>query len=167
MGGSTCTMPSMPEYADLKKPFEPRVYQSTLNGWGFYFMGLGALEGIEDFYDCLAGNTEPYQSSIREAGDYFRTAREQLLNALDHCMEFRAVLPEKTRNLLSPNIKILRDLTSLLEEAEKDTGEGRIPTLECLHGISQLIREDMVFGERMAQINRGTYGHFTYPDDES
>ena len=32
--------------------------------------------------------------------------------------------------------------------------------------VSELIREDMVFGERMAKVNRGTEGHFPYPDDE-
>ena len=166
MSRYTCPIPPMPEHTDLKESFEHRVYLSILTGWGHYFMGLGALEGIEDLDSCLAGNTEPFRSSLNTARDQIRSSRESVVNALQLCMELRAALPESARNALSPNIKLYSDMTSLLEEAETALATGGIPTLECIHGISKLIREDMVFGERMAQVNRGTRGHFPYPDGE-
>ena len=166
MGGLTCPLPPMPEYADLKASFEPKVYQSALSGWGHFFIGLGALEGIEDFYSCLAGNNKRFQSSLNMARDHFETSRELIKKALQLCLKFRASLPESARVSLSPNIKLYSEMTTLLEEACTTISSGGIPTLECIHGISKMIREDMVFGERMAQVNRGTHGHFPYPEDE-
>ena len=161
-----CPMPPMPEYADLKESFEHRVYQSILTGWGHYFMGLGALEEIEDFDSCLAGKTESSRYSLNTAWDHFQSARASVLEALQLCLELRESLPESARNRLSPNIQLYRDTASLLEEAETAITSGGVPSLECIHGVSALIREDMVFGERMAKVNRGTRDHFPYSDDE-
>lgn len=166
MSDWTCPLPPMPDNVELKETFEHRIYPLTLTGWGHYFMGLGALEEIEDLGACLAGNTLPYRESLSKARHCFRTAREHLQKALDLCLEFRASLPEPARKMLSPNIKMFYDMTALLEEAETAITTGGIPTLECIHRTSELIREDMVFGERMARVNRGTRGHFPYPEDE-
>lgn len=162
----TCQLPQMPDHRELKEAFEHRIYSSTLVGWGHYFMGVGALEEIDDLEACLSGNTAAYQSSLNSAGESFRIAKEHLQHALDLCTEFRALLPESARKMLSPNIKVFCDMIALLEEAEMAIRDGGIPTLECLHRVSELIREDMVFGERMARVNRGTEGHFPYPEDE-
>ena len=166
MSHFSCSLPPMPEYTDLKESFEHRVYQSILTGWGHYFMGLGALEEIEDFDSCLAGNTESSRSSLNTAWDHFQSARASVLEALQLCLELREALPESARKMLSPNIRLYRDTATLLEEAETAITSGGVPSLECIHEISKLIREDMVFGERMAQVNRGTRGHFPYPDGE-
>ena len=162
----TCPLPQMPEHRELKEAFEHKIYPSTLTGWGHYFTGMGALEEIDDLEACLAGNTTAYRSSLNTAGENFRFAKDHLQHALDLCTEFRALLPESTRKMLSPNIKVFYEMITLLDEAEMAIRDGGIPTLECLHRISELIREDMVFGERMARVNRGTEGHFPYPDDE-
>lgn len=162
----TCPLPQMIEHRELKEDFEHKIYPSTLTGWGHYFKGMGALEEIGDLEACLCGNTTAYRSSLDSAGEHFRFAKEHLQHALDLCIEFRAMLPEQIRKMLSPNIKVYYEMTALLEEAELAISDGEIPTLECLHRVSELIREDMVFGERMAKVNRGTEGHFPYPDDE-
>lgn len=155
----------MPEHREFKKAFEHRIYTSTLRGWGHYFMGVGALEEIDDLGACLSGNTAAFRTSLNTARDNFRIAKDHLQHALDLCTELRALLPEPVRKMLSPNIKVFYEMITLLEEAEMAIREGGIPTLECLHRVSELIREDMVFGERMAKVNRGTEGHFPYPDD--
>ena len=162
----TCPLPQMPEHRELKEVFEHRIYPSTLRGWGHYFMGVGALEEIDDLEACLSGNTSAFRSSLNTAAENFRIAKEHLQHALDLCTELRALLPEPARKMLSPNIKVFYEMIGLLEEAEMAIRNGGIPTLECLHRVSELIREDMVFGERMARVNRGTEGHFPYPDDE-
>lgn len=162
----TCPLPQMPEHRELKETFEHRIYPATLTGWGHYFMGIGALEELDDLEACLSGNTTAYQSSLNTAGGNFRLAKEHLQHALDLCTEFRTLLPESVRKMLSPNIKVFYEMIVLLEEAEVAIRSGGIPTLESLHRISELIREDMVFGERMAKVNRGTEGHFPYPEDE-
>ena len=162
----TCQLPQIPGHSELKKAFEHRVYPSTLTGWGHYFMGVGALEEIDDLEACLAGNTAAYRPSLNTAVDNFRLAKDHLQHALDLCTEFRELLPESVRKMLSPNIRVFYEMITLLEEAEIAIRGGGIPTLECLHRISELIREDMVFGERMAKVNRGTAGHFPYPEDE-
>ena len=162
----TCPLPQMPEHRELKEAFEHRIYPSTLGGWGHYFMGVGALEEIDDLEACLAGNTAAYRSLLNTAADSFRFAKEHLQHALDLCTEFRALLPESARKMLSPNIKVFYEMIALLGEAEVAIRDGGIPALECVHRISELIREDMVFGERMARVNRGTEGHFPYPEDE-
>ena len=166
MGILTCSLPPMPEYANLKESFEHRVYSSTLTGWGHYFMGIGALEEIEDLDTCLSEDTESSKSSLNKAWDHFQSARASLLEALQLCLELRESLPESVRSMLSPNIELYRDTVLLLEEAETAITSGGIPSLECIHGISTLIREDMIFGERMAKVNRGTRGHFPYPEGE-
>ena len=162
----TCPLPQMPEHREHKEAFEHRIYPATLRGWGHYFMGVGALEEIDDLEACLSGNTTTYRTSLNTAGENFRIAKEHLQYALDLCTELRALLPESVRKMLSPNIKVFYEMIALLEEAEIAIRDGGIPTLECLHGVSELIREDMVFGERMAKVNRGTEGHFPYPHDE-
>ena len=161
-----CPLPQMPEHRDLKKAFEHRIYPSTLTGWGHYFIGVGALEEIDNLEACLSGNTTAYRSSLNTAGENIRIAKDHLQHSLDLCTELRALLPEPARKMLSPNIKVFYEMITLLEEAEMAIMDGGIPTLECLHRVSELIREDMVFGERMAMVNRGTEGHFPYPDDE-
>ena len=166
MSDWNCPLPQMPEHRELKEAFEHKIYPSTLRGWGHYFMGVGALEEIDDLGACLAGNTTAFRSSLNTAGENFRTAKEHLQHALDLCTELRALLPEQIRKMLSPNIKVFYEMIGLLEEAEMTIRDGGVPTLECLHRISELIREDMVFGERMAKVNRGTEGHFPYPADE-
>ena len=166
MSDWNCPLPPMPEHRELKEAFEHEIYPSTLRGWGHYFMGLGALEEIDDLGTCLAGNTLSYQSSLNTARSCFRTAKKHLKKALTLCMELRESLPESARKVLSPNIKVFHNMLSLLDEAEMSIADGGIPSLECIHGISGLIREDMAFGERMARVNRGTVGHFPYPDTE-
>ena len=166
MGGWTCPLPQIPDHRALKEDFEHRIYPSILLGWGHYFMGVGALEEIGDLEACISGNTTAYRSSLHIARENFRIAKDHLQYALDLCTELRALLPEPARKMLSPNIKVFYELTALLEEAGMAIRDGGVPTLECLHGISELIREDMVFGERMAKVNRGTEGHFPYTDDE-
>jgi len=156
----------MPEHRELKRAFEHRIYPSTLRGWGHYFVGVGALEEISDLEACLSGNTAEFRSSLNAAEKNFRIAKDHLQHALDLCTELRELLPESVRKMLSPNIKVFYEMIALLEEAEMAIRDGGIPTLECLHRISELIREDMVFGERMAKVNRGTEGHFPYPDCE-
>ena len=162
----TCPLPQIPEHRELKESFEHRIYSSTLRGWGHYFMGVGALEEIDDLEACLSGKTATFRTSLITAGENLRIAKDHLQCALDLCTELRALLPEPARKMLSPNIKVFYEITSLLEEAEMAIRDGEIPTLDCVHRISELIREDMVFGERMAKVNRGTEGHFPYPDDE-
>lgn len=162
----TCQLPQMPEHREFKEAFEHRIYPATLRGWGYYFMGVGALEEMDDLEACLSGNTVPFRSSLNTAGENFRIAKDHLQHALDLCTELRELLPEPARKMLSPNIKVFFEMISLLEDAEIAIRDGGIPTLESLHRISELIREDMVFGERMAKVNRGTEGHFPYPDDE-
>lgn len=162
----TCPRPPMPDNVELIESFEHRIYPLTLTGWGHYFMGLGTLEEIEDLGTCPAGNTLPNRASLSKARHCFRTAREHLQKALNLWFEFRASLPEPARKMLSPNIKMFYDMTSLLEEAEAAIAAGGIPTLECTHRISELIREDIVFGERMGRVNRGVQGHSPYPEDE-
>ena len=166
MSDWNCQLPQMPEHGELKETFEHRIYPATLTGWGYYFMGVGALEEIDDLEACLAGNTTAFRSSLNTAEENFRIAKDHLQHALDLCTELRALLPEQTRKMLSPNIKVFYEMIALLEEAEMAIRDGGIPTLECIHRVSELIREDMVFGERMAKVNRGTEGHFPYPDDE-
>ena len=166
MSDWNCPLPQMPEHRALKEAFEHRIYPSTLRGWGHYFMGLGALEEIDNLEACLTGNTTAYRTSLNTAGENFRVAKEHLQHALDLCTEFRELLPEPVRKMLSPNIKVFYEMIVLLGEAEMAISDGGIPTLECMHRVSELIREDMVFGERMARVNRGTEGHFPYPDDE-
>ena len=161
-----CPLPQMPEHREFKEAFEHRIYPSTLMGWGYYFMGVGALEEIDDLEACLTGNTTSYRSSLNTAEEYFRIAKNHLQHALDLCTELRALLPEPARKMLSPNIKVFYEMIGLLDEAEMAIRDGGIPTLECLHRVSELIREDMVFGERMAKVNRGTEGHFPYPGEE-
>ena len=163
MGRFTCALPPMPEFAEIKEGFEHRVYRSILAGWGQYFMGLGALEEIQDLDANLAGNTESSRSSLNTARDHFQSAKVFLQETLQLCLELREALPESARVVLSPNIELYRETATLLEEAETAISSGGIPSLECIHGISKLIREDMVFGERMAKVNRGTPGHFRVP----
>ena len=155
----------MPEYADLKALFEPQVYQSVLTGWGHFFKGIGSLEGIDDIHSCQVGNSEPFQAALNRARDHFETSKEYIQKSLQLCMELRDSLPESARKTLIPNIKIYSAITTHLEEALATVSSGEIPSLECIHSISKLIREDMVFGERMAQVNRGTPGHLPYPED--
>ena len=162
----TCALPPMPEYADLKESFEHRVYLSILTGRGHYFMGLGALEEIKDLDASLSGNTESSRSSLNTALDYYKSAGASVMETLQLCQKLREALPESACSMLSPNIELCRDIASLLEEAETVISSGRIPSLECIHGISKLMREDMVFGEHLAKVNRGTRGHFPYPNDE-
>ena len=162
----TCQLPQITEHRELKEAFEHRIYSSALRGWGHYFMGVGALEEIDDLEACLAGNTTAFRSSLNTAEENLRIAKDHLQHALDLCTELSVLLPEPVRKMLSPNIKVFYEMVALLEEAEMAIRDGGIPTLECLHRISELIREDMVFGERMAKVNRGTEGHFPYPDDE-
>ena len=166
MASWICPLPQMPEHRDLKEAFEHRIYPATLRGWGHYFMGVGALEEMDDLESCLSGNTSAYRTSLNAAGENFRVAKEHLQHALDLCTKLRTLLPEQIRKILTPNIKMFYEMITLLEEAELAINDGGIPTLECLHRISKLILEDMVFGERMAKVNRGTEGHFPYPDDE-
>ena len=166
MSDWNCPLPQMPEHRELKEAFEHRIYPSTLTGWGHYFIGIGALEEIEDLGACLAGNTTGYQASLKKAQTCFLKAKKNLEHALNLCLELWTLLPETARNMVSPNLKVFYEITYLLDEAETAIRNGGVPTLECIHKISELIREDMAFGERMARVNRGTEGHFPYPDDE-
>ena len=165
MGVASCWLPPISCDEDLKKQFEHRIYASGLTGWGQFYMGLGALEEIDDISSCLAGNTESFRPSLSKARDHFVAAKTSLQITLDQCVEFREELPESVRFSLDPNIKTIDKVVSLIQDAEHSIAKGGMPTLDCLHSISALIRDDMVFGERMARINRGTYGHFPYSDD--
>lgn len=164
MGIVSCWLPPISCDAELKKQFEHRVYASCLTGWGHFYMGLGALEEIDDISSCLAGNTESFRPSLSKARDRFHDARSSLQLTLDLCVEFRDRLPESDRRSLEPNITTIGLVVSLLEDAEHAIAMGGLPTLDCLHRISALIRDDMVFGERMARLNRGSHGHFPFAE---
>lgn len=164
MGIASCWLPPISCAGDLKKQYEPRIYASCLTGWGHFYMGLGALEEIEEISSCLSGNTESSRSSLSKARDRFYAAKNSLQLTVDLCMEFRDKLPESVRRSLEPNIRTIGEVVSLLEDAEHSISEGGMPTLDCLHRISAMIRDDMVFGERMALVNRGTLGHFPYTE---
>lgn len=166
MGRFTCALPPMPEYAEIKEGFEHRVYRSILSGWGQYFMGLGALEEIKDLDASLSGNMVSSRSSLNTALDHFNSAREFVMETLQLCLELREALPESARSMLTPNIELYRKTASLLDEAVKAISSCEVPSLECMHEISNLIREDMIFGERMAKVNRGSPGHFPCLDGE-
>ena len=159
VGVASCWLPPIPCDGDLKKQFEHRIYASCLTGWGHFYMGLGALEEIDDVSSCLAGDTDSFRPSLSKARDRFRTAKDSLQHTLDLCVDFRDKLPESVRGSLEPNIGTIGKVVALLEDAEHAITKGGMPTLDCLHGISALIRDDMVFGERMARLNRGTSGH--------
>lgn len=164
MGIASCWLPPIPCDGDLKKQFEHRIYATCLNGWGHFYMGLGALEEIDDISSCLAGIPESFRPSLTKARERFCVAKNCLQSTLDLCLEFRDQLPESLRRLIEPNIRTIDTVVTLIGDAEESIAKGGLPSLDCLHRTSALIRDDMVFGERMARLNRGTHGHFPYAE---
>jgi hypothetical protein len=97
---------------------------------------------------------------LDEAAAIFATTRQKFLDASAHCARYRGWFPADRRNELTPDLETFHRMAYLLEEIVEALTAHELPTLEQMHQADEMMRTEMIVGERKALAHRGTRGHF-------
>jgi hypothetical protein len=90
----------------------------------------------------------------------FEEAREKFNTAFTACSDYREWLPPEQHNELAPDLDTYRQLTEIMGQIITSLRRYELPTLRMIHSADELMRTEMIVGERRAVAMRGTPGHF-------
>jgi len=120
---------------------------------------LACLEDI-DADAWFANSRAEARPHIDKAAVLFEEAREKFTTAFMACTDYRDWLPSEQHNELAPDLDTYRQLAEIMEQIVASLREYELPTLRQIHSADELMRTEMIVGERRAVAMRGTPGHF-------
>lgn len=120
---------------------------------------MATLEEI-DGEAWFRGDRDEAYPTLVAAEELFEEARSKFVESIEHCEIYRQWDQPENRNELIPDLEVFHKMVERLGTIVGHLQNRELPSLELIHGTDDLMRNQMVVGERKALAYRGTRGHF-------
>jgi len=135
----------------------------SIRAYARFLEGYATLEQI-DGEAWFRGDREEAFPVLDEAAEFFDEGRRLFLEAAEGCKTYRAWDDPERRGELLPDLDTFYKMAASLERMAAQLRARELPSLEQMHSTDELMRVQMIVGERKALSFRGTRGHFPLPD---
>jgi hypothetical protein len=89
------------------------------------------------------------------------------IDAADSCQTYREWDAPDRRCELLPDLETFERMAASLARMAGQLRSRELPSLEQIHSTDELMRVQMIVGERKALAFRGTPGHFPLPETQA
>jgi len=135
----------------------------SIRAYARFLEGYATLEQV-DGEAWFRGDREEAFPVLDEAAEFFDDGRRLFLEAAEGCKTYREWDAPERRGELLPDLETFCAMAASLERMAGQLRARELPSLEQMHSTDELMRVQMIVGERKALSFRGTRGHFPLPD---